>query len=110
MEDGEFGSFGQPLSCGNPDFELRLQGEPGGKAVLLVRLRNRVAYDIDLDIRTRRGNKASRHTIPFAHGLFPAYTQPEHQVFLLELPGGFPEQIAVELIRRPESGPASTPR
>lgn len=110
MEDGEFRSFGQPLSCGNPDFELRLQGEPGGKAVLLVRLRNRVAYDIDLDIRTRRGNKASRHTIPFAHGLFPAYTQPEHQVFLLELPGGFPEQIAVELIRRPESGPASTPR
>ena len=108
IPDSEFHQLGQPLLCQSPDFELRLQKLPNYQAALLIRLRQKVNYDVDLRIHTVSDGKQNKHTISYAYGLIPAYMQPQNQVFILKLPTTYPEQIAVEIIRRPESGPKST--
>ncbi len=107
IEDEEFNTMGQWLPDGGDDFELRVQQTRDGKALLLVRLRHRIEYDVDLNICTWIGEKEEHMHLTFAYGLFPAYAQPEHQVFLLPLPGKFPERISVDIVPRPESGTAS---
>ncbi len=103
--EDEFKTMGQSLPCAVDDFELRLHRTKNDTGVLLVRLHQKIDYDVDLDVHFQQGENERHIHLVFAYGLFPAYSQPAGQVFLLPLSGKFPERIAVEIIRRPESGP-----
>ena len=96
----EFRNVGPELSQNDPAFEARVPCDPNGQILplVLVRLKNKVDYDVEMKLKISRGEKEEYHTVCFGN-IYPAWYATPGDTFMVPI-GGKPKALQLSIERR----------
>ena len=98
-DEKEFQRIGLELQQDDPAFEARVTRAPDGRLLVLVRLKNKIDYDVTIELKLRRDGKESYHPVGFGN-IYPMWYATPGDTFIVPIPDGTPTALQLAITRR----------
>lgn len=96
-----FRNVGPELSQNDPAFEARVPCDRNGQLLplVLVRLKGKVDYDVEMKLKVTRGEKEECHTVCYGN-IYPMWYAAPGDTFVVPIPGELPTTLQLAITRR----------